>query len=216
MLEGGTEEAVGGNSETAATAAAAASEPSWSSSGRTWLQQIEKDLPRTFPKGTKEGAARKASLRRILAAYALRNPSVGYCQGLNFVAGLLLLSGMEEEEAFYSLCSVVEDVLQGNYDSNMMATQVWGPCEPPTLVCMFPPHFHAGTVIPLTISNYMYDSLPLCFPLHRWIRVCSAIWYGRSSPRWPHTSRAWGPTSRASSCSGSFASSSTSCPMRHA
>ena len=125
-MEGGTEEAGGGSSETTAAAAAAAAEPSWSSSGRTWLQQIEKDLPRTFPKGTKEGAARKASLRRILAAYALRNPSVGYCQGLNFVAGLLLLSGMEEEEAFYSLCSVVEDVLQGNYDSNMMATQVWG------------------------------------------------------------------------------------------
>ena len=125
-MEGGVDEAGGGSSDTTVAAAAAASEPSWSSSGRTWLQQIEKDLPRTFPKGTKEGAARKASLRRILAAYALRNPSVGYCQGLNFVAGLLLLSGMEEEEAFYSLCSVVEDVLQGNYDSNMMATQVWG------------------------------------------------------------------------------------------
>jgi Rab-GTPase-TBC domain len=35
----------------------------------------------------KEG---KSALRRVLRAYAMRNPEVGYCQGLNFIAGLLL------------------------------------------------------------------------------------------------------------------------------
>jgi Rab-GTPase-TBC domain len=35
----------------------------------------------------KEG---KSALRRVLCAYAMRNPEVGYCQGLNFIAGLLL------------------------------------------------------------------------------------------------------------------------------
>jgi hypothetical protein len=54
----------------------------WLRSGRTWLQQIEKDLPRTFPgHPVMEGAGRVA-LRRVLAAYALHNPAIGYCQGM--------------------------------------------------------------------------------------------------------------------------------------
>ena len=40
------------------------------------------------------------------------------------MAGLFLETGMDEEDAFYSLCTVVEDVLKGNYSSDMMATQV--------------------------------------------------------------------------------------------
>lgn len=56
------------------------------------LEQIDKDLKRTFPKhrliGTAEG---QASMRRVLRAYcAGRNPRTGYCQGMNFLAGMLL------------------------------------------------------------------------------------------------------------------------------
>ncbi|GAX76892.1 hypothetical protein CEUSTIGMA_g4338.t1 [Chlamydomonas eustigma] len=104
--------------------------PSWITHGRVWLQQIEKDLPRTFPAhymGTQSlqvGVKLQAALRRILAAYALRNPTVGYCQGLNVLAGCLLMSGLDEEDAFYCLCTLVEDMLSGNYSSDMLATKV--------------------------------------------------------------------------------------------
>ena len=53
---------------------------------------IDKDIPRTLP-----GHARAAhfiatgALRRLLIAYCRHHPHVGYCQGMNFVAGLLLL-----------------------------------------------------------------------------------------------------------------------------
>lgn len=30
------------------------------------------------------------SLKRVLVAYARRNPQVGYCQGFNFIVGRLL------------------------------------------------------------------------------------------------------------------------------
>lgn len=33
---------------------------------------------------------RIGALRRVLLAYAEHNPSVGYCQGLNFVAAMLV------------------------------------------------------------------------------------------------------------------------------
>ena len=45
-----------------------------------WNVQIEKDLHRTFPGHPVMDRSGRRSLRRILAAYACRNSSVGYCQ----------------------------------------------------------------------------------------------------------------------------------------
>ncbi|RYY83888.1 hypothetical protein EON63_10300 [archaeon] len=50
------------------------------------------------------------SLRRVLQAFALHNPDIGYCQSLNFVAGMMLLF-LSEDEAFWLLVTVVEKLL---------------------------------------------------------------------------------------------------------
>lgn len=42
--------------------------------------QIEKDLHRTFPGHPVMDSSGRNALRRLLAAYARRNPLVGYCQ----------------------------------------------------------------------------------------------------------------------------------------
>lgn len=65
-----------------------------------WKGQIEKDLPRTFPGHPALDEDGRNALRRLLTAYARHNPSVGYCQAMNFFAGLLLLL-MPEENAFW-------------------------------------------------------------------------------------------------------------------
>lgn len=49
-----------------------------------WNMQIEKDLHRTFPGHPVMDSSGRNALRRLLAAYARRNPSVGYCQVANF------------------------------------------------------------------------------------------------------------------------------------
>jgi hypothetical protein len=63
-------------------------------------------------------------LVRVLCAYSRRNCSVGYCQGFNFMALVLLRAGLEEEEAFWVLAAMVELVLPMDYYTNMLAVVV--------------------------------------------------------------------------------------------
>lgn len=55
-------------------------------------REIEGDVDRVFANGKSHvnSATGMASIRRLLRAYSIHNPAVGYCQGMNFVAGFLL------------------------------------------------------------------------------------------------------------------------------
>ncbi|KAL3646058.1 hypothetical protein CASFOL_011238 [Castilleja foliolosa] len=89
-------------------------------------KQIDHDLPRTFPGhpwlDTPEG---HAALRRVLVVYSFRDSAVGYCQGLNYVAALLLLVMKTEEDAFWMLAVLLEDVLVSDcYTTNLSGCHV--------------------------------------------------------------------------------------------
>ena len=74
-------------------------------------EQIAKDVPRTFPGHAQlDSLPMRRALERVLRAFAVAKPSVGYCQGMNFIAGVFLLL-MEEEAAFWSLSQVLELIL---------------------------------------------------------------------------------------------------------
>lgn len=88
-----------------------------------WKGQIEKDLPRTFPGHPALDEDGRNALRRLLTAYARHNPSVGYCQAMNFFAGLLLLL-MPEENAFWTLMGIIDDYFDGYYSEEMIESQV--------------------------------------------------------------------------------------------
>ena len=51
-------------------------------------------------------------MRHVLHAYALHNPSIGYCQGMNFVVAILLQT-VTEEMAFWMLVTIVDDLAPG-------------------------------------------------------------------------------------------------------
>lgn len=104
-------------------------------------EHIERDLNRTFPdnahfkpdpttvpeahNGLNGNPARKSTdsevpvvraLRRVLQAFAVHNPSIGYCQSLNFIAGLLLLFlNQNEEQAFVLLTMITTTHLPGTH-----------------------------------------------------------------------------------------------------
>mmetsp|Transcript_45312 Transcript_45312/g.142120 ORF Transcript_45312/g.142120 Transcript_45312/m.142120 type:complete len:413 (-) Transcript_45312:39-1277(-) len=71
-------------------------------------RQIAMDLPRTFPDEESFGPEMQSSLGRILLAYAAYQPTVGYVQGMNFVAGLLLLVSGSEREAFAAFVCLMD------------------------------------------------------------------------------------------------------------
>ncbi|KAK9466149.1 rab-GTPase-TBC domain-containing protein [Lipomyces arxii] len=114
---------------------------------------IERDLHRTFPdnihfrasdafnsvpstpgsgSGSGSGSRRNSiapetpvvqALRRVLYAFSLYVPKTGYCQSLNFIAGLLLLF-MPEEHAFWTLVVITQKYLPHMHEFNLEGANV--------------------------------------------------------------------------------------------
>ncbi|KAH7106643.1 TBC-domain-containing protein [Auriculariales sp. MPI-PUGE-AT-0066] len=104
-------------------------------------REIEKDVVRTMPLNVFFGGegVGVAKLRRVLQAYALINPHVGYCQGMNLVASTLLLVFADEEEAFWALACIIERVLPQEFYS---------------------PSLRTSRVFPLVLADYVRELMP--------------------------------------------------------
>ncbi|KNH08997.1 rab-like GTPase activating protein [Perkinsela sp. CCAP 1560/4] len=76
----------------------------------THADSIEKDITRTFPRHIlfRPNGIGTGMLRAVLRAYAHFDEQVGYCQGMNFVAGFLLLH-YEPRVAFCCLAAMFHD-----------------------------------------------------------------------------------------------------------
>lgn len=63
------------------------------------------------------------SLRRVLQAFSIYNPRIGYCQSLNFLTGLLLLF-TDEEKSFWLLNIITRVYLPGTHEVNLEGANV--------------------------------------------------------------------------------------------
>eukprot|EP00891_Asterochloris_glomerata_P005168 jgi/Astpho2/5168/Aster-04752 len=91
--------------------------------------QIELDLPRTFPHNSwVAGGDGKSALRRVLLAFSVHKPEVGYCQSMNYVAAMLLLGmDLDEEKAFWAMVALIDDngiLYHDMYAANLVGTHV--------------------------------------------------------------------------------------------
>jgi hypothetical protein len=101
---------------------------------------IERDLDRTFPDNIhfRPEAATDLldgefddepkliqDLREVLSCFALYTPNIGYCQSLNFIAGLLLLFlKQDKEKAFIMLTIITQNHLPGAHARSLANTEV--------------------------------------------------------------------------------------------
>ncbi|KAH8168779.1 rab-GTPase-TBC domain-containing protein [Sarocladium implicatum] len=65
-----------------------------------------------------------SSLRRVLRAFSIYNPRIGYCQSLNFLAGLLLLFVETEEQCFWLLNVITHIYLPGTHEISLEGSKV--------------------------------------------------------------------------------------------
>jgi len=87
----------------------------YSKHGCPFEDEINKDILRTLPNlnmYTEINNKNCVKLKNILCAYSLRNCCIGYCQGMNIIAGLLL-TVLNEEDTFWIFCKLIE--ARGSY-----------------------------------------------------------------------------------------------------
>lgn len=90
------------------------------------IDAIKKDVPRTLTqqydyyidKGYEK-------LKNLLVAFIAKYEDLGYTQGLNMIAGHLLLAIPAEEDAFWMLCNIVDNFFPKDYFSR--STHLTGP-----------------------------------------------------------------------------------------
>jgi hypothetical protein len=77
------------------------------------LEAIDRDIGRTLPhhilfQSVSPLSTGQQQLRRLLRAYAARDPEVGYCQGMAFAAAVVLMVA-PERQAFHIFCGLMRD-----------------------------------------------------------------------------------------------------------
>ena len=184
----------------------------------TYREHIEGDLNRTFPDNvrfrpdTDPNAARQGSptepgttgeeetpilraLRRLLQAFAINNPHIGYCQSLNFLAGLLLLFLDEDEEKAFILLDVVTNVhlpgthgrvLEANVDIGVLMSCIKD-CMPNTWACIDDKDGGGADLAGFSVARLPTVSLATtawfmscfvgCFPIESVLRVWDSLFY---------------------------------------
>lgn len=92
------------------------------------VETIRTDLNRTFPDNVHfrktSNPCMQKSLANVLVAYGHHNPAVGYCQGMNFIVGYLLIVTRDEEKSFWLLEALLGRILPDYFSPAMLGLKM--------------------------------------------------------------------------------------------
>lgn len=148
------------------------------------VEIIERDLHRTFPdnihfrsNNAPDGGRSRSTevpmitaLRRVLRAFSVHNPKIGYCQSLNFLAGLLLLF-MDEEKAFWMLVIITERLLPGVHEVSLEGVNV---DQGVLMLCVKDSLPKLWNKIGVNFEGEHYNNILTSLPP---ITLCTAAWF---------------------------------------
>ncbi|XP_041935610.1 growth hormone-regulated TBC protein 1-A-like isoform X2 [Alosa sapidissima] len=87
-------------------------------------ETIRLDMHRTFPDNvlfrSSSDSGLQTSLYNVLLAYGHHNKDVGYCQGMNFIAGYLIIITKDEEKSFWLMDALLGRILPDYYTVAML------------------------------------------------------------------------------------------------
>ena len=86
------------------------------------IKQVQLDLLRTLPNNKhfkREDSEGVKKLNRVLLAFSYHNPRIGYCQGINRIAAILLLL-LDEYDAFLGMVAIIDVIMPQDYYTNKL------------------------------------------------------------------------------------------------
>lgn len=150
------------------------------------FQQIDKDLDRTAPEDPFFTPEIRQSLRRICRAYVWRNPTVGYCQSMNFIV-FRLRKQLPEEDTFWLFCLIVESYLPPDFYIEMYGAKSYA-----TILKRI---FEQYNILPQVLHKFEKEDYPIvalscqffmslftnCLPEHASLQVLDLFFLDRKS-----------------------------------
>jgi len=145
---------------------------------------IDRDIKRTYPENIYFRDVKNSqllSLKNVLVAFAHHNKSVGYCQGLNYVAGMLLLITKDEKVSFWLLVEMLQRLVPDYYSSSLVGVRVDN-LVIMDLLSQKHPDLHAhfktnGIELNLTASKWFICLFVDVLPVETALRIWDCLFY---------------------------------------
>ncbi|KAF9945630.1 hypothetical protein BGZ70_003714 [Mortierella alpina] len=145
---------------------------------------IERDIHRCYPDHIHfrdgMGGTGQQDLHSVLKAYAHYKPSVGYCQGMGRLVGMMLMQ-MPVEDAFWLLVATIENYMQDYYTPTLRQLRIDAQVFERLLKDQDPAlaeHLERNDVIPLMYMTQWFMTLfTMSLPWASVLRVWDVFYY---------------------------------------